>query len=310
MRVISLLSSATEILHALGLGAFQVGRSHECDYPPEVVQLPVCSRPNIPVHASSLEIDTLVRQRAASAVSIYDLDSELIARLRPTHILTQTQCKVCAVSLEDVELALARTTGVHAKVVSLEPHCLCDVWSDVRRVAFACGAMEAGEQLIAKLTDRLRAIADRVPDNAPCPRVVTVEWIEPLMTGGNWIPELIEIAGAVDLLGMRGSHSPYVDLQAVAGEDPDLIVLFPCGFDIGRTLAELHPLLENSDWMQLRAVRSGKVYVCDGNQFMNRPGPRLVESAQIFAEILHAEIFGESWKGTGWISLHAARATA
>lgn len=303
MRIISLLSSATEILHALGLGEFQVGRSHECDYPAAVAALPVCSRPNIPIEVPSRQIDELVRERAASAISIYDLDSDLIGRLKPTHILTQTQCKVCAVSLDDVESALARTTGVHAQVVSLEPHCLAHLWTDIGMVAQACQAVPKGESLVAQLQAHLHAISAEAAGITRRPSVVTIEWLDPVMTAGNWIPELIEIAGGKDLLGTRGGHSPYVQWEEVLRADPDVLILFPCGFDIRRSLAELPALTKREGWNSLRAVQEHRVFVCDGNQYMNRPGPRLVDSARIFAEILHPELFPNTLEGDGWIRL-------
>jgi iron complex transport system substrate-binding protein len=309
LRLISLLSSATEIIHALGIGDRQVGRSHECDFPPAVEHLPVCSRPNIPVDGSSREIDTLVKQRVAEALSIYDLDSELITRLQPTHILTQTQCKVCAVSLEDVERALRKTTGTNAKVISLEPHSLSDVWQDIRRVARGCDRPEVArgcdrpveaEQLIQCLERRMCQIEERAALAEHRPTVATIEWVEPLMVGGNWIPQLIEKANGSNLFGTAGQHSPYVLWNEVAAADPDVIIAFPCGFSLERTRAEMYWLTERNGWKDLRAVREKQVYYCDGNQFMNRPGPRLLESLQIFAEILHPGLFAPKMQRSGW----------
>ncbi|MBV9761005.1 MAG: hypothetical protein JO340_10620 [Acidobacteriaceae bacterium] len=207
LRILPLLSSATEIIHALGLGSFQIGRSHECDYPPTVLNLPVCTRPAIPVSGSSAEIDALVKARLASALSIYEVDSALIRQLRPTHIITQTQCKVCAVSLEDVERAVRVEIGIDAQVVTLEPYSLSDVWQDIRRIAAAVGQPERGEQLLASLEQRMDSIRRRAPIRAPRPRVAAIEWLEPLMAGGNWVPELIEMAGGENLFGAPGMHS-------------------------------------------------------------------------------------------------------
>ena len=300
LRVISLLSCGTEILHALGLGHFQVGRSHECDFPPAVESLPVCSRPNIAVDGSSAEIDRLVTQRAANAVSIYDLDSERIAALRPTRIITQTQCKVCAVSLDDVERALQQTTGTQARVVSLEPHTLAGIWEDIRRVACSCGRPDAGETLVQRLVASMASIQRRASTAGTKPRVACIEWLEPVMTAGNWIPELIRMASGADLFGVAGQHSPYLEWQQIANADPDVLIAFPCGFDLARTKAEMHWLSGRSGWAAMRAVRDRRVFVCDGNQYMNRPGPRLVESLRIFAEILHPELFEPSLLGLGW----------
>ena len=206
MRILPLISSATEIVHALGLGGYQVGRSHECDYPESVLNLPVCTRPAIPVNGSSAEIDRLVRERAAAAVSIYEVDAVLIRRLAPTHILTQTQCKVCAVSLDDVENALRNEMGVSAEIVALEPYALVDLWRDIERVARACGFPGRGQELTGRLKERMCAIQRRAGTVNLRPAVAAIEWLEPLMAGGNWVPELIELAGGRNLFGIAGQH--------------------------------------------------------------------------------------------------------
>jgi len=300
MRLLPLVSSATEIVHALGLGAFQVGRSHECDYPPQVASLPICTRPAISVSGSSAEIDRLVKERVASAMSVYDVDSSLIRRLRPTHIITQTQCKVCAVSLEDVERALQAEIATNARIVSLEPYALADLWRDIRRVALACDCEKPGEDLIASLQRRMLCIQERAAAAARKPRVAAIEWLEPLMAGGNWVPELIEMAGGENLFGVPGQHSPWMTWEQLLAADPDVVVALPCGFDLARTREEMHWLTDRPNWKTLKAARSGSVFICDGNQFMNRPGPRLVESLQIFAEILHPDLFEPVLKHTGW----------
>ncbi len=300
LRLLPLISSATEIVHALGLGRFQVGRSHECDYPPSVAALPVCTRPAIGVSGSSVEIDRLVKQQVTSALSVYEVDAALIGSLRPTHIITQTQCKVCAVSLEDVERALREEFATGARIVSLEPYALKDLWQDIQRVASACACNEDGEALIASLQLRMRGIAERASSSATKPRVAAIEWLEPLMAGGNWVPELIEMARGENLFGLPGRHSPWMSWDDLVAADPDAIVALPCGFDLARTRAEMYWLSNGPGWRQIRAVRDGRVFICDGNQFMNRPGPRLVESLQIFAEILHPHLFPPTLEHIGW----------
>jgi iron complex transport system substrate-binding protein len=299
LRIVSLLSSATEIVHALGLGDFQVGRSHECSYPASVMALPVCTHPAMLTSGSSADIDRSVKQRLASALSLYEVDSELITKLRPTHILTQAQCKVCAVSLEDVERAMQNDMSVEATVVSLEPYALCDVWSDIKRVGNACGDPQRACQLVENLQSRMQAISNRAI-GCEKPRLAAIEWLEPLMAAGNWVPELIEMAGGVNLFGETGQHSPWMTWNELTAADPDVIVAIPCGFDLGRTRSEMHWLSERPGWSELQAVQNGRIYVCDGDQFMNRPGPRLVESLQIFAEILHPATFAPALRGTGW----------
>jgi iron complex transport system substrate-binding protein len=299
LRIISLLSSATEIVYALGLADFQVGRSHECNYPPSVLTLPVCTHPAMLTTGSSADIDRSVKQRLSSALSLYDVDAERIKKLRPTHILTQAQCKVCAVSLEDVERALQNDMSVDADVISLEPYALKDVWTDIKRVGDACGFHQRACQLIENLQCRMQAIGNRASVAAK-PRVAAIEWLEPLMAAGNWVPELIQMAGGVNLFGEAGQHSPWMTWQELTAADPDVIVAIPCGFDLERTRFEMHWLTERPGWNQLRAVQDGRIYVCDGDQFMNRPGPRLVESLQIFAEIFHPATFAPALRGTGW----------
>ncbi len=302
LRLLPLISSATEIVHALGLGRFQVGRSHECDYPPEVAALPICTRPAIPVSGSSAEIDRLVKERVAAALSVYEVDSDLIRRLHPTHIFTQTQCKVCAVSLEDVERAVAEQISIDARVVSLEPYALADLWRDIRRVASACGCEPEGEKLVDALQRRMRVIEQRAKGGKR-QTVAAIEWLEPLMAGGNWVPELIEMAGGENLFGSAGRHSPWMNWEELAAADPDVIVALPCGLDLARTRAEMHWLADRPGWSELKAVQGARVFICDGNQFMNRPGPRLVESLQIFAEILHPDLFEAELEHLGWARL-------
>ena len=299
LRILPLLSSATEIVHALGLSEYQVGRSHECDYPDIVCDLPVCTSPAIAVDGSSADIDRLVKQRVAQALSVYNVNSALIAELKPTHIITQTQCEVCAVSLRDVELALQQQMGTDAKVISLEPYALSDLWADILRVGIACGYPKRSEQLNTRLQARMSEIA------AACasinrPRIAAIEWLEPIMAAGNWVPELIEMARGENLFGVAGQHSPWMTWEELVRANPDVIVALPCGFNLERTRAEMHWLTERPEWPGLKAVQTGRVYVCDGNQYMNRPGPRLVESLQIFAEILHPELIPAALQRSGW----------
>ena len=296
----SLLPSATEIIHALGLGRYQIGRSHECDYPPSVLSLPVCTRPAIPVTDSSAEIDRFVKERLASALSIYEVNIDLLRTLQPTHIITQTQCKVCAVSLDDVQLALKNQIGNAAEIVSLETYALCDLWCGIRQIARECKEIAAGERVVTALQNQMDAMAKHALHTEIRPRVAAIEWLDPLMAAGNWIPELIEKAGGENLFGTAGQHSPWMTFEQLIEADPDVIIAMPCGFDLPRTRDEMAHLEKREEWKSLRAVKTGQVFLCDGNQYMNRPGPRLVESLQIFAEILHPEQFPLDLKGVGW----------
>jgi iron complex transport system substrate-binding protein len=307
VRIVSLIASATEIVDALGLGAQQVGRSHECDYPESVLQLPVCTAPAFLIEGSSADIDRRVKQRLANAVSVYEIFPDILERLKPSHIITQTQCRVCAVSLEDVERALAASVSSRPQVVPLEPNSLADIWTDIVHVASAGGIAPEGERLVASLRHRMEGISRLAHSSPRRPRVACIEWHEPLMAAGNWVPELVQLAGAENLLGSPGVHSPYLSWEQLSAADPDVIVSMPCGFDLARTRAELYWLTDNPAWPKLRAVREGQVYIADGNQFFNRPGPRVVESLEILGQILHPELFPPTLENTAWERIGAAR---
>ncbi len=299
-RIVSLIASATEIVCALGFEEFMVGRSHECDYPPSVEKLPVCSSSKVDVDGSSRAIDDQVRAIVADALSVYRVDAPLLDDLAPTVIVTQTQCEVCAVSLKDVERAVCELVASEPKIVSLEPMDLGDVFKDIRTVAAALGRPERAERLNAGLTARLDAIRERSSGLGARPVVACIEWIDPLMHAENWVPELVEIAGGTVMVGEPGSHSGYFEFERMIEADPDVIAVMPCGFDIPRTAAEMPPLAAQPGWSELSAVRNDRVFLTDGNQYFNRPGPRVVESAEILAELLHPEVFDFGHRGSGW----------
>ncbi len=302
-RIISLIASATEIVCALGFERQMVGRSHECDFPASVKSLPVCTSPKFEVEGLSYEIDQRVKAILQEALSVYRVDADLLERLQPTHIVTQSQCEVCAVSLKDVEEAVCQFTSSQPVIVSLEPNALADVWADIRRVAETLGAPERGDQLVESLQRRMNEIAAKAQKTSSRPTVACVEWIDPLMAAGNWSPELVEMAGGVNLFGEAGKHSPWMTWEELVATDPDVIFISPCGFDIARTLQETDLLASKPEWSDLKAVKSGRVFVADGNQYFNRPGPRLAESLEILAELLHPELFHFGHENEGWVSL-------
>jgi len=299
-RIASLLPSTTEIVCALGLGPQLVGRSHECDFPPEVEALPVLTESKLDPRAASHQIDDRVKQLVREGLSIYRVDAERLRALAPSVVLTQEQCDVCAASPKDVEAALADWTGGRPRVVSLAPCTLADVWGDLVTVATALGVPERGETLAERLASRITDVSERTLRIRPRPRVAAIEWTEPLMAAGNWMPELIALAGGSNLFGETGIHSPWLEWEALRAADPDVIAVLPCGFDLARTRREMAPLAAKPGWGELRAVRAGKVFLTDGNQYFNRPGPRLVESLEILAEILHPTEFPAKHLGTGW----------
>jgi len=298
-RIVSLIASATEIVAALGQLDHLVGRSHECGYPEAVKALPVCTRPRIDVNADSSEIDAAVKQSARTSVSIYDVFADVIEVLRPTHILTQIQCGVCAVSLRDVEQALARGITGQPQIVSLQPDSLAQIWEDIRRVASALGVAARGEQVAAELRERMCQRAARSPARQT-PTVACIEWMEPLMAAGNWTPELIGLAGGINLFGRPGEHSPWLSWNDLRTADPDILIIAPCGFDIPRTASELHWMTDRPGWNHLRAVRSGRTYLADGNQYFNRPGPRVVETLEAIVEMLDPARTEFRLRGTVW----------
>jgi iron complex transport system substrate-binding protein len=278
-RVVSLLSSATEIVDALGAIDLLVGRSHECDYPASVLDLPVCTKPLIDVAADSRAIDEQVKNAARSALSIYEVFDDVLERLQPTHILTQVQCDVCAVSLRDVEKSVASRLASVPRIVALNPVSLADIWDDFRRVGEAAGV--DAEPVIGGLKQRMQ------PLNPPArPTVACIEWIEPLMAAGNWTPELIDLAGGIDVFGTPGIHSPWITWEQLVARDPDVIIVAPCGFDLARTRGEMHWLTEQPDFRRLKAVGSGRLCIADGNRYFNRPGPRVAETMHMIAQML------------------------
>lgn len=285
-RIVSLIASATEIVHALGAGSAQVGRSHECDWPEAVLDLPALTKAKFKVEGSSREIDERVKELVKDGLAVYEVDAKGLGHLAPDVILTQDQCEVCAVSLADVERAVCTWTGRQTHVVSLRPHTLGDVMTDIVKVAGAIGRPQDGERVVAEMRGRLAAIGAEVAGR-PRPRVAFIEWIDPPMSGGHWMPELIDAAGGISLFGEAGANSPWIGWGQVAAADPDIILVAPCGYQIAKSIAEMRVLDDIPLWRSLRSVQTGQVFVADGNAFFNRPGPRLVESAEILAEVMH-----------------------
>lgn len=305
-RIVSLIASSTEIIHALGMGKYMVGRSHECDYPVEVKALPVCTGPKFQTDGSSYEIDQRVKAIVQESLSVYKVYAEVLNELAPTVIITQAQCEVCAVSLKDVEAAACEIITSSPRVVSLQPDCLEDVWGDIRRVGEALRIGGEAGGLVDRLKNRIDEISKRAHEVSKSvgrkPSVAIIEWIEPLMAAGNWMPELVELAAGENLFGIAGKHSPWMEWDDVIKKDPDVLIVTPCGFDNERTMQEMHLISGKPGYENLKAVKNKQVYVADGNQYFNRPGPRLVESLEMMAEMLYPGHFDYGHKGTGWIS--------
>ncbi len=299
MRIISLLASATEMVAALGCLNQMVGRSHECDYPPEVLALPVVSTVQIDINTSSAQIDAQVKQLAQKkrepedpalrALSIYAIDVDKLQELRPDVIFTQTQCEVCAVSERDVIQAIAQLTGLQPLVVSLSPYRLQDAWEDMLRVGQALGKRNQAQILVEKYQQRLADLAVKTAAFGAKPGVAVLEWLDPLMGAGNWTPELVAYAGGKNIFGEIGQHSPWLTWEKLQAADPAVIVLSPCGYTLERTMEDVPLLQRHPAWANLQAVRNGRVFAIDGNQYINRSGPRLVESAELLARVIWGE---------------------
>ena len=299
-RVVSLLSSATEIVCALDRADLLVGISHECDFPESITHLPVCSRPKFAVDGSSCEIDQRIKTIVRDGLSVYEVLTDLLEELQPDVVITQTQCEVCAVSLQDLEQAVCETITSKPEVIALETNCLADLWIDMQRVANALGVPDRGRELTASLQRSMDSIERETKLMNERPSVACIEWIEPMMAAGNWMPELVAMAGGENMLGEAGKHSPWLTWEELINADPDIILVLPCGWDIKRAREEMVHITKYAEWEELDAVKSGEVYLMDGSQYFNRPGPRLLDSLEILAEIFCPDIFRPRHEHTGW----------
>jgi len=300
-RIVSLLPAATETLFALGLGPHLVGRSHECDYPPEATLVPICSKSKLKARpGESLDIHNDLVALIQQALAIYEVDPEQLRALRPNFIVTQHQCSVCAVSMEDVQHAIADWLGHAPRIISLAPNTIEDIFRDILFLGHTFNSVFPAEDLVGKCLRRMNTISARGRDLRHKPRVACIEWTDPLMAAGFWVPELVSSAGGLPLFSQPGQHAPDISIETLIEEDPDLLMMMPCGFDLTETRKAVHTFAQNPEWSQLRAVQSGNVYITDGRQFFSRPGPRMVESLEILAEIFHPEIFEFGHGGKGW----------
>lgn len=288
LKIVTLLPAATEIVAALGFKDNLVGRSHECDFPAGVERLPVCTNALIQPDGSSAEIDALVRNALKNALSIYEVLGDVLQRLQPDVIVTQDQCEVCAVALADVEAAVCDLLGNDTRIVSLNPEGIDKVYADIARVAAALDADDAGAALVQSMKDGFADIQQRAA-GTDRPTVACIEWAEPLMAAGNWVPSLVDFAGGRDPFGTPGEHAPWLEPERLYAEDPDIIVFMPCGFGLERSEAEARALMQTPDWQKLKAVQNRRVYATDANSYFNRPGPRLLDSAEILYQILQNE---------------------
>jgi len=288
MRICSLLPSATEILFALGLGDSVAGVTHECDFPPAAAQKPALIRPRVDPHAAPAELDRQVRDLVARGESIYAVDAELLRSIAPDLIVTQDLCHVCAASPDDLATALTRLPKM-PQVLSLTPHCLADVWNDIRRVGQATGRCQEAEALAAALEQKVSAVA-LVAAQLRAPRVLCLEWLDPFYVGGHWVPEMVAKAGGEDVLGRPGEASFRVTSEEILQSRPDVIVVMPCGYNSSRAYAEFSLAKISDGWVALPAVRNRKIFAVDANSYFSRPGPRLADGVALLAHIFHPDL--------------------
>jgi iron complex transport system substrate-binding protein len=292
LRIASLLPSATEICFALGLGDSLVGVSHECDFPPQARGKPVLTAPKIDAHVSSAEIDRQVNSLVSQGLSLYQIDERLLRELRPDLILTQDVCHVCAVPFSEVREATRRLLGTEADILSLSPRTLKNVFEDIGRVGSATGTEVAARGLVTSLEERLESLRVET-SKLRHPRVLVLEWLDPPMAAGHWTPELIRIAGGHPILGRDAEPSRPTEWQRIRDEAPEVVLVAPCGFQVNQSLREMGELLKRPGFAQTPAAQRGQLAVVDGSSYFNRSGPRLADSAEIAALVIHPEHFGE-----------------
>ena len=285
MKICSLLPSATEILFALGLGGDVAGVSHECDFPPEAKSKPVLIKSRITHTESAAAIDTQVREFLQRGESLYSVDFELLRAIEPDLIVTQDLCHVCAATPDDLGAALAHIER-QPRVVTLNPHSFADVCADIRAVGEAAGRAEQADRLVAEFK-RAVASVERAVAGLGRPRVVCLEWLDPPYVAGHWVPEMVERAGGVDVLGRPGKPSFRVDWDAALAARPDVVLVMPCGYTLAAAEAEFRNLPLPRGWNDLPAVRDGRVYVVEASGYFSRPGPRLAEGLKILADAIH-----------------------
>jgi iron complex transport system substrate-binding protein len=283
MRIVSLVPHATELLFALGLGDDVVAVTHECDHPAQALELPRVTKDRLPPGLTAAEIDAAVRASVAGENTIYELDTELLHELEPDLIVTQELCPVCAVSYDEV-VREAEQIESCPKVIALDPKTIGETMGDIRTIAAATGTRDAALDLVARQRARIDRVRVAVKD-ADRPSVVAIEWFDPVFVAGHWTPQLIELAGGVDVLGFPGEHSEQMSWEAVAAAQPDVVVCMPCGYDTQRSLAEAQQFAE-----PLRSVGARRVVAVDAAAYFSRPGPRLVDGLELLAHVLHPDL--------------------
>lgn len=302
-KIVTLIPSATEIVAFLGMKDSIVGRSHECDYPKDLQNIIKLTSPKINIEGSSNEIHQQITKILENSLSVYKVDIEELKKLEPDVVITQAHCEVCAVSLSEVEEIVTNHLNEKTKIISLQPNTLKEIFDDFYRVSRGLNLDKVNtENLIKPLKNKLENI-EILGARQKRYKVACIEWIDPLMAAGNWIPEMVKISGGEDIFGKKGKDSHWIKFDEIKKKDPDIIIFLPCGYDINKTTNEVKRLFDKeAKWKNLKAYNNNKIFIVDGNQFFNRPGPRIIESVEIFAEIIHPDIFNFNHKFEGWIN--------
>jgi iron complex transport system substrate-binding protein len=299
MRIVSLLAGATELVCSLGAERELVGRSHECDWPEHVRELPSLTQPTFVTTARSAQVDADVRRLMRERQPLYRVDVERLLQLRPDAVITQIHCDVCAPGPDDVARDAPRDSATIPRMVSMQASTVEGIFNDFRRVAEAIGRTRECDALLHGFQEKLNETSRRVAQ-LDRPTIACIEWIDPIFIMANWAPEVVEFAGGAPLLSQSGVHSAATTWDHVCGADPQYILVAPCGFDIARTKREMHILAAHSGWEDLSAVRNDRVFVADGNRYFNRAGPSLFASVEILAQILHPNSFAPTYRGAAW----------
>lgn len=303
MRIVSLLPSGTEVLAALGLGSRMVARSHACDYPADIVHLPPCTIPARGASGVDLQQDTPRLLPSQRALSVFHVDWDLLRSMRPTHVITQTLCHQCAVSADEVREALRDELRTGTELVCFQALSLEGVVEEIRLAGYQLDCPQAAAALADSMLSRFATARQREAQRpiGDKPVVACLDWLEPLMLAGNWMPELVRLAGGRPAGGGDGVHSGWMQFEELSATDPDVIIALPCGYSLTQSRDGLRRLLRRPDWNQLRAVQDGKVFAADGSQFFNRPGPRLVDSLEILEEVLETATGARNHHGIHWL---------
>lgn len=304
-RIVSFLPSATEIACALGLEDSLVGITHECDYPPEVRTKPVVVRQALPIETmTQSEIDRAVAERMSAGLSLYEIDEQLLRDLAPDLILTQDLCQVCAPSGNEVTQVL-KSLPKTPQILWMTPRNVAEIFDNVRDLGVAAGRTKEADKLVDEWQARIEALSQKTAAATSRPRVFCMEWLDPLYASGHWVPELVAMAGGVDELGLKGGESVRVSWDAVTGWAPEVIAIMPCGFNLQQTVKQIWSVFGpegsragDSRFFDLPAVRNGRVYAVDANSYFARPGPRVIEGAELLAQLIHPDLFDHDLSGS------------